>query len=64
MDKNTDGSQILLNRAVDVYIDEWVKVCLFLYLGVTQRRDTSPSTPAFSYDPTYLPVTKAGRKLR
>jgi len=42
-------SYTLPNTAVDVYLNKWVR--LFLYLGVTQR-NTSASDPAFSYDPT------------
>ena len=50
------------DRAVDVYLNEWVKIWL-LYLEVTQRRNSSASTPAFSYDPTRLPMTETGKRL-
>ena len=50
------------NRAVNVYLDEWVEIWL-LYLGVTQRRNFSASTPAFLYDPTHLPMTGTGERL-
>jgi len=56
--------RVYLDRAADVYLDEWVKIRLFLYLGITQRQDTSASKPAFSYDPAHLPVTGTGEKLR
>ena len=45
-----------VNRAVDVYLDEWVKIRL-IYLGITERWNASVSKPAFSYDPARLPVT-------
>ena len=45
-----------VNRPVDIYLDEWVQIQPFLCLGATQRRDTSASNPAFSYDPTRYPM--------
>jgi len=51
-----------VNRAVDVYLDEWVKIWL-PYLRITERRNTSASKPAFSYDPAQLPVTSTGEKF-
>ena len=63
MDGNSTG-YVPLDRAVDVYLDEWVKIRLLLYLGITQRQDISASNPAFSYDPAHVPVTGTGGKLR
>lgn len=63
MDGNSTG-YVPLDRAVDVYLDEWVKIRLLLYLGITQRQDISASNPAFSYDPAHLPVAGTGGKLR
>ena len=48
-------SYALPNIAVDVYLNKWVQIRFFLYLGVTQR-NTSVSDPAFSYDPDSIPT--------
>jgi len=45
-----------VNRAVDIYLDEWVRIWL-ICLGITERWNASASKPAFSYDPARLPVT-------
>ena len=50
----SSGNYALPNIPVDVYLNKWVQIRLFLYLGVTQR-NTSASDPAFSYDPDSLP---------